>query len=223
MPIKVLSRQPDSVRMDSSLKGSDRPSLIYEMATEGFDEFNTDAPVPRTITEDCSENINITLVNESNEKLKYGEDQTNSEEVNVHDNSIAAFNSKDNLLDAIKEDRPNAVAYLLQNGANADCPVDDQGNSPLHWAVYLKHSSYITMLVNAGARTGICNSLGVTPFMCACNTLSSVPDDELEHLIKLLLRDCNIMKLLLRDCIINVSNTMEKQYSTWLFRMVVQK
>ncbi len=74
---------------------------------------------------------------------------------------------EDNLIDAIKQDRLDAIKKLLHDGCNPNEPVDAEGNRPLHWAVFAQNGEYVQLLLEAGADVNLPGKNGATPLMVA--------------------------------------------------------
>jgi uncharacterized protein len=53
------------------------------------------------------------------------------------------------------------VALAIVRGANVDVQ-DSEGNTPLHWAVFQKNQTLISLLLNCGARL-LKNKLNISP------------------------------------------------------------
>ena len=77
--------------------------------------------------------------------------------------------------------RPDAVRYLLQQGARVN-DTDQDGDSALHQAAFLGHLEVVEVLLQAGAKRGAKNQKGATPLQNA--TTPWTP--EIEGLIRYL-------------------------------------
>ena len=100
---------------------------------------------------------------------------------------------KDNLIDAIKQDRPDATKMLLQDGCNPNEPVDVDGNRPLHWAVLAQKVHFVQWLVDAGADTNLPGKQSVTPIMVTPSQYRHDAAWEIVH--KLIGANCDINRV----------------------------
>ena len=72
---------------------------------------------------------------------------------------------EDNLIDAIKQDRLDAVQKLQSEGCNPNEPTDVEGNRPLHWALFTQKADFVRMLLDAGVDVKLAGKQNATPFM----------------------------------------------------------
>ena len=100
---------------------------------------------------------------------------------------------KDNLIDAIKQDRPDATKMLLRDGCNPNEPVDIDGNRPLHWAVLTQKVHYVQWLIDAGADVNLRGKLNVTPIMVTPSQYRQDAAWEIVH--KLIGANCDINRV----------------------------
>ncbi len=74
--------------------------------------------------------------------------------------------TEDNLIDAIKQDRVDAVRKLLNEQCDPNEPEDAEGNRPLHWAVFAHKTECVRLLLEAGADVNLASQkTGATPVM----------------------------------------------------------
>jgi ankyrin repeat protein len=78
----------------------------------------------------------------------------------------AADGGPNSLIDAVKNGNPTAVQDLLRHG-NVNAP-DEDGATPLHWAVYRDDLRTVDQLLVAGADVKAVNRYGITPLSLAC-------------------------------------------------------
>ena len=71
------------------------------------------------------------------------------------------------LTEAVRNRDYAAVSSLLEGGADANAPEED-GATPLHWAVRWDDLQAADLLLGAGADAGAANDYGVTPLSLAC-------------------------------------------------------
>ena len=76
------------------------------------------------------------------------------------------------LVEAAKQRDEEAVARLLQQGADADTPQGD-GATALHWAAHWNAVDTLDLLIDAGATVDAGNDLGATPLWVACAARST--------------------------------------------------
>jgi uncharacterized protein len=71
------------------------------------------------------------------------------------------------LIDAVKSGDLAAVRTVLaQVDVNAG---QDDGTTPLHWAVHLDRAQVVDLLIDAGAKVDVANRHGITPLAIACS------------------------------------------------------
>ncbi len=70
------------------------------------------------------------------------------------------------LAEAVRRGDREAVAYLIEQGADIDAAQDD-GTTALHWAAYLNDAETSAALIRAGARADAANRYRVTPLALA--------------------------------------------------------
>jgi ankyrin repeat protein len=78
----------------------------------------------------------------------------------------ALGNSGNALIDAARNDEQNTVAALLQQGVDVNVR-DEDGTTPLAWAVNLSNLAMAELLLNKGANSGLTNELGIGPLSLA--------------------------------------------------------
>ena len=100
---------------------------------------------------------------------------------------------KDNLIDGIKQDRPDATKMLLRDGCNPNESVDIDGNRPLHWAVLTQKVHYVQWLIDAGADVNLPGKLNVTPIMVTPSQYRHDAPWEIVH--KLIGANCDINRV----------------------------
>eukprot|EP00659_Diplonema_papillatum_P000039 gene39-70_t len=71
------------------------------------------------------------------------------------------------LLILAKEGKTAEVDELLANGVDVNCR-DEDGRTPLHWAVTNKHQLLVSHLLSKGAVADTVDEGGITPLMTAC-------------------------------------------------------
>ncbi len=102
----------------------------------------------------------------------------------------------DNLIDAIKQDRIDAVEKLINEGCNPNEPTDLEGNRPLHWAVLSRNSKAIQLLVSGGVDVNLCGKNRTTPLMVAPTIYHSSKfkdkDIEFGDIYKILKANCDV-------------------------------
>ena len=96
-------------------------------------------------------------------------------------NSVSDQDGSHPLALAALAGRPDAVRYLLQQGARVN-DTDQDGDSALHQAAFLGHLEVVEVLLQAGAKRGAKNQKGATPLQNA--TTPWTP--EIEGLIRYL-------------------------------------
>lgn len=82
------------------------------------------------------------------------------------------------LADAAMRGDANAVASLLEGGADVNEPQSD-GAAALHWAVYADRPDLAALLIDAGADVAARNRAGVTPLSLAAETGSAAMAERL--------------------------------------------
>ncbi|KAG8691754.1 transcriptional regulator swi6 [Ceratobasidium sp. 423] len=86
---------------------------------------------------------------------------------------------------------PAHVVQLLTTAAPPDevdinLPLDEHGNTPLHWAASLARISHVEALLAAGADVQRGNAAGETPFMRTVLSVSSTNDNAISSVLPLL-------------------------------------
>ena len=80
--------------------------------------------------------------------------------------AIPAQASVQDLIDGIKKQDLEPVEKLLQNGENVNAQ-NEQGNTPLHYAVALNNADIAELLLSYGADMNIENAKGWSPLKIA--------------------------------------------------------
>jgi hypothetical protein len=75
---------------------------------------------------------------------------------------ISCANKQERLLGAAGNGDLETVKYLISNGANINCK-NEEGESPLSYAIMWEHEAVVQYLVSNGADPNIRNNLGMTP------------------------------------------------------------
>ena len=115
--------------------------------------------------------VDIEQVEHSSEnhtsKSKCDVEELGHEEISPKEVPLDLVEEADNLIDAIKQDRIDAVEKLLGEGCDPNEPKDIEGNRPLHWAVLSRNSRAIELLIAAHVDVNLCGKNKTTPLMVA--------------------------------------------------------